>query len=715
MKQETKMTDDASPLTLENLSKLPLTRLRGVGPAKEKALLSIDVASVLDILTHYPRRYIDRTNEAKIESLQVGEEGMVLVEVLNAQKITTRNKRQMVTATVSDGTGNLSLTFWNQPWRERQLRIGTEVIIFGKLERFRGQNQMVNPVVDLVGDKTGRFVPVYPQSGKAGLTTWEFATWVNDALEKSKARGFAEPLPQSVIDKYGLVSRDIAFRKIHNPNGMSDVMQARCRLVFDELFRIQLLLIARKLQLESSEEGITHEFSGNYVAKLFDSLPFVPTNAQRKVVDEILVDLRSSCPMHRLLQGDVGSGKTLVAIAGLLSVVEGGKQGAIMAPTEVLAEQHYLGISKMLAEFMVEDHGNLLGERNIKVVLLTSQTKAQDGKAIREGLASGSIDIIVGTHSLIQESINFCDLGLTVIDEQHRFGVDQRAALRAKGKNMAVPDVLVMTATPIPRTAAMTVYGDLDVSVLDELPLGRSPIETERVSDNPTLWAELQQQVSLGYQAFIVCPLIEENEKMQTVSVEETYERLKEGELQDLRLGLLHGRLSTIEKQYVMELFRKGDIDVLVSTTVIEVGVDVPNATVMVILGAERFGIAQLHQLRGRVGRGTAESKCYLVSDVETEEVTERLQALVDTTDGFELAEIDLEIRGEGTIMGVSQKGKNDLKIASLRRDKEWVQHARDAAFNLLTSEKNLPDISLLTEEIKLFFKDEEVEYLFKS
>ena len=715
MKHETKMTDDVSPLTLENLSNLPLTRLRGVGPTKEKALSSIDVVSVLDILTHYPRRYIDRTNEAKIESLQVGEEGMVLVEVLDVHKRRTRNKRQMVAATVSDGTGNLSLTFFNQPWRERQLKVGAEVIIFGKLERFRGQNSMVNPVVDLVGDKTGRFVPVYPQSGKAGLTTWEFATWVNDALEKSKVRGFAEPLPQSMIDTYGLVSRDVAFRKIHNPNGISDVMQARRRLVFDELFRIQLLLVARKLQLESSQEGITHKFSGDYAAKLFDSLPFVPTNAQRRVVDEIFVDLRSSYPMHRLLQGDVGSGKTLVAVAGLLSVVEGRKQGAIMAPTEVLAEQHYLGISKMLAEFMVEDPDNLLGERNINVSLLTSQTKTQDAKTIREGLESGSIDIIVGTHSLIQESINFCDLGLTVIDEQHRFGVDQRAALRAKGKNKAVPDVLVMTATPIPRTAAMTVYGDLDVSVLDELPLGRSPIGTERVSDSPMLWDQLQQQVSLGFQAFIVCPLIEENEKMQTVSVEETYERLKEVELQDLRLGLLHGRLSTIEKQHVMELFRQGDIDVLVSTTVIEVGVDVPNATVMVILGAERFGIAQLHQLRGRVGRGTAESKCYLVSDVETKEATERLQALVDTTDGFELAEIDLEIRGEGTIMGVSQKGKNDLKIASLRRDKEWVQHARDAAFSLLTSKTNLPDISLLAEEVKLFFKDEEVEYLFKS
>ncbi|MEG3585825.1 MAG: ATP-dependent DNA helicase RecG [Actinomycetota bacterium] len=709
------MTDDASPLTLEDLSELPLTRLKGVGPKKEKALLSIDVMSVLDILTHYPRRYIDRTNEAKISSLQVGEEGMVLVEVLDVHKRRTRNKRQMVAATVSDGTGNLSLTFFNQPWRERQLRAGTEVIIFGKLERFRGQNSMVNPVVDLIGDKTGRFVPVYPQSGKAGLTTWEFANWINDALKKSKVRGFAEPLPQSVIERYGLVSRGIAFQKIHNPNGMSDVLQARRRLVFDELFRIQLLLIARKLQLESSTQGIAHKFAGDYVAKLFDSLPFDPTTAQTRVVDEILVDLRSSYPMHRLLQGDVGSGKTLVAVAGLLSVVEGKKQGAIMAPTEVLAEQHYLVISKMLAEFTVEEPENLLGERNIKVALLTSQTNTKDGKEIREGLASGNVDIIVGTHSLIQESVSFCDLGLTVIDEQHRFGVDQRAALRAKGKNMAVPDVLVMTATPIPRTAAMTVYGDLDVSVLDELPLGRSPISTERVNDNPTLWDELRQQVSLGYQAFIVCPLIEENEKMLTASVEETYERLKGDELQDLRLGLLHGRLSTIEKQQVMNLFRKGDLDVLVSTTVIEVGVDVPNATIMVILGAERFGIAQLHQLRGRVGRGEAGSKCYLVSDAETEEAAERLQALVETTDGFELAEIDLEIRGEGTIMGVSQKGKNDLKIASLRRDKEWVQHARDAAFALLNSKTDVPDISLLADEVKLFFKDEEVEYLFKS
>ncbi len=709
------MTDDSSPLTLEDLSELPVTRLKGVGPKKEKSLISIDIGSVLDILTHYPRRYIDRTKEAKIGSLEVGEEGMVLVEILDVQKRRTRNKRQMVSATVSDGTGNLSLTFFNQPWRERQLTLGREVIIFGKLERFRGQNSMVNPVVDLIGDKTGRFVPVYPQSGKAGLTTWEFANWVNDALEKSKVRGFAEPLPQPIRKKYGLISRDVAFRKIHNPDEMSDMQKARKRLVFDELFRIQLLLIARKLRLESSVEGIGHDFTGDYVAKLFSSLPFEPTNAQKRVIDEILSDLRSSSPMHRLLQGDVGSGKTLVAVAGLLSVVEGNKQGAIMAPTEVLAEQHYLGIAKMLEGFMVQDTDTLLGERSLKIALLTSQTAGKESQAIREGLSKGSIDIVVGTHSLIQDSVVFSDLGLTVVDEQHRFGVDQRAALRAKGKETKIPDVLVMTATPIPRTAAMTIYGDLDVSVLDELPLGRSPIHTERVSDTPAIWEALRHQISLGYQAFIVCPLIEENEKMQTTSAEETFLRLQKEELHDLRLGLLHGRLPPIEKQQVMERFRRGDLDILVSTTVIEVGVDVPNATVMVILSAERFGIAQLHQLRGRVGRGQAESKCYLVSDSEAEEATERLQALVDTTDGFELAERDLEIRGEGTIMGVSQKGKNDFKIASLRRDKEWVQHARDAAFSLLTPEINVSDISLLADEVKLFFKDEEVEYLFKS
>ncbi len=709
------MTDNQSPLTLEDLSKLPLTRLKGIGPKKEESLKSIEITSVLDMLTHYPRRYIDRTKEAKIGSLEVGEEGVVLVEVLDVHKRQTRNRRQMVTATVSDDTGNLSLSFFNQPWRERQLKVGTEVIIFGKLERYRGKESMINPVVDFVGDKTGRFVPVYPQSGKAGLSTWEFAGWASDALNKAKNRGFADPLPKIIQEKYRLLDRNIAFNRIHNPDSISDVLQARRRLVFDEFFRIQLLLVAKKLQLESSTEGIAHQFEKKYLTALLDSLPFEPTNAQIRVINEILSDLQANYPMHRLLQGDVGSGKTLVAIAGLLSVVEGGKQGAIMAPTEVLAEQHYLGISEMLGHYRVPDDTSLLGERQLTVSLLTSQTSGKESQLVRERLSSGAVDIIVGTHSLIQESVAFDDLGLIVIDEQHRFGVDQRAALRAKGKGNVIPDVLVMTATPIPRTAAMTIYGDLDVSVLDELPQGRSPIETERAKDDTSLWDELRKQVSQMHQAFIVCPLIEENEKMQTASAEKTYKRLKANELKGLRVGLLHGRLSAVEKKKVMELFRKGELDVLVSTTVIEVGVDVPNATVMIVLGADRFGIAQLHQLRGRVGRGKSESKCYLVSDSESEESIERLEALVDTTDGFELAEIDLEIRGEGTIMGISQKGKSDLKLASLRRDKEWVKNARDAAFALLGSQTNNQEISLLANELRLFFDTEEVEYLFKS
>ena len=419
--------------------------------------------------------------------------------------------------------------------------------------------------------------------------------------------------------------------------------------------------------------------------------------------------------MHRLLQGDVGSGKTLVAIAALLSVVEGGKQGSIMAPTEVLAEQHFVSVKELLSNFALSDSSNLLGERKLNISLLTSQTSDKDAKEIRAKLGRGEIDIIVGTHSLIQESVEFADIGLAVVDEQHRFGVDQRAALQNKGNSKAIPDLLVMTATPIPRTAAMTVYGDLDVSILNELPEGRVPIDTKRVTDAQELWEEVNRQIVLGRQVFIVCPLIDESENIDTTSAEATYHRLKSDELSGISVGLLHGRMHASEKQNVMELFRNGEIDALVSTTVVEVGVNIPNATAMVILGAERFGIAQLHQLRGRVGRGSFQSTCYLVSNSQTPETDARLQALVDSNDGFHLAEIDLELRGEGTIMGAEQKGRNDLRIASLRRDKEWVSHARTAAIALLDLAKQGEDISLLIEELNLFFEEEKVEYLFKS
>lgn len=709
------MSNSQNPLTLPDLSNIPLSRLKGIGPKKESSLNSLDIFSVLDILTHFPRRYIDRTNEAKISSLQVGEEGMILVEILNVYKQKTRNRRSLVTAKVTDQTGNVTLTFFNQPWREKQLKVGTEVIIFGKLDQYRGEYRMVNPVVDLIGDKTGKFIPVYAQSGKAGLSTWEFCNWTKDALDKSKVRGFAEPLPSAIREQYDLVSRDNAYSSIHNPKNLGEMLTARKRLVFDELLRIQLLLLARKRQLELATQGISHDFSGDLVNKLIESLPFEPTNAQSKAIAEIFQDLRASYPMHRLLQGDVGSGKTLVAIAALLSVVEAGKQGSIMAPTEVLAEQHFVSAKELLGSFILMDSTNLLGERKLNISLLTSQTSEKDAKEIRAKLRRGEIDIIVGTHSLIQESVEFADIGLAVVDEQHRFGVDQRAALRNKGNSAAIPDLLVMTATPIPRTAAMTVYGDLDVSILNELPEGRIPVETRRVADTPELWKEVKAQILEGRQVFIVCPLIDESENIDTTSAEATYHRLKDAELREMSVGLLHGRMHPSEKQNVMDSFRNGELNALVSTTVIEVGVNIPNATAMVILGAERFGIAQLHQLRGRVGRGSFQSICYLVSNSHTSETDARLQALVDSNDGFYLAEIDLELRGEGTVMGAEQKGRTDLRIASLRRDKEWVSHARNAANALLDLAQQGEDISLLIEEMDLFFKEEKVEYLFKS
>ena len=704
-----------SPLTLSDLDNFPVSRLKGVGAKKETALKSIGIETVLDVLSHYPRRYIDRTKEAKIGSLQEGEEGMVLAEVLDVQTIRTRNRKKIVRADVTDGTGILEITFFNQPWRARQLQEEMHVVIFGKLDIYRGKGRMTNPVVDLVGDKTGRIVPVYQQSGKAGLSTWELGAWVADALHKSRVRGFADPLPLSIRHRHNLVDRTTALTKIHNPTSIGETIEARNRLVFDELLRIQLVLVARKRIFELTNHGIAHDFKGKFIDLLLSTLPFQLTSAQIRVINEIRGDLQSQMPMHRLLQGDVGSGKTLVAVAGLLGVVEGGRQGVIMAPTEVLAEQHYLGISGLIDSIKVPCPETLMGERPLRIELLTSRTGQSDRNRIIAGLSGGSVDIVIGTHSLIQEGVEFKNLGLTVIDEQHRFGVDQRAALRAKASGKEIPDLLVMTATPIPRTAAMTVYGDLDVSILDELPPGRTPISTKWVEDDSEIWEKVRSQIAKGQQAYVVCPLIGENETTQKASVEKTHKRLTETELKGLEVDLLHGRLTGSEKYEVMTRFRDGAIDVLISTTVIEVGVDVPNATVMVILDAERFGIAQLHQLRGRVGRGDMESWCFLVSGVRTDDAAQRLTALESSTDGFELAEIDLEIRGEGTIMGVIQKGRNDLRLASLRRDKQWVEHARDAAIQLLDLPKGNDDVSLLIEEVEFLLGGAETEYLFKS
>ena len=714
--------------SLGQLANIAVTELKGVGEAKAAALEAVGVRTVLDLLTTYPRRYIDRTREARIADLAEGEEAMVLVRVTRASSRRTRNRKTMVTVDVTDGQRTLRATFFNQPWRERQLAPGTNAILFGKLERYGGRPQMTNPVVDLIGDRTGRIIPVYPQSDKAGLMSWDIARWMDEVLER--AGDFTDPIPPAALARFDLVDRTTAFHRIHAPETMADVEAARRRLVFDELLRVQLALVERKHRLEAESRGIEHQVEVlHHLDRFVEGLAFPLTGAQRRVIDEIRADMARPQPMHRLLQGDVGAGKTVVAVAMLLVAVEGGHQGALMAPTAVLAEQHASGVADLLSGFEVDDPGTLLGRRPLAVELLTNRTTAAERRKLMARLAAGEVDILIGTHALIQEGVDFASLGAVVIDEQHRFGVEQRAALRAANVDGRVPDVLVMTATPIPRTAAMTVYGDLDVSVLDELPPGRTPIRTEWVEVDAegevagqesaaevAMWQRVRDEVAAGRQAYVVCPLVEDSEKLEVASAEATFERLRGGELDGLRLGLLHGRVGPADKEATMELFRSGGLDVLVATTVIEVGVDVPNATVMVVLDADRFGIAQLHQLRGRVGRGAERSYCYLVGSGATPDGRARLEALVRSTDGFELAEIDLDLRGEGTLMGARQKGRNDLKLASLRRDRDWVVRAREVAIGIIDADPTLDEHPLLAHELTLFLGDDETsEFLLKS
>ncbi len=725
---------------LAQLDSLAVTVLKGLGEKHAAALdRSFGITTVLDLLTHYPRRYVDRTNQVRIADLALDTEAMVLVRVQRVASRRTQGRppRTLVTADVSDGTGHLRVTFFNQAWRERQLAAGIECVLFGKVTVYQGRRQMANPVVDLVGDRTGRIIPVYPQSEKERLSTWDISRWMAEVLERAGA--FAEPVPAEVRATHQLVDRTRAFYDIHQPESMEVMLAARKRLVFDELLRVQLALVLRKRALERSARGISHTVDGGggcggsgvgdaaLVSRFHERLGFPLTGAQERVIDEITADLVGRHPMHRLLQGDVGSGKTVVAVSALLIAVQGGHQGAFMAPTEVLAEQHFVGVRRLLDGFEVpsDDGDNLFAghglSRPLRVELLTNRTTAAERRRLAAALETGDVDLLVGTHALIEEGVRFRSLGVVVIDEQHRFGVEQRAALRSKGAGGATPDVLVMTATPIPRTAAMTVYGDLDVSVLDELPPGRTPVRTAWVRgplEQAAVWARVRDEVAAGRQAYVVCPLIDESEKLQVASAQETFDRLTapgSGELDGLRVELLHGRLGAGDKDEVMERFRRGTVDVLVSTTVIEVGVDVPNATAMVVLDADRFGIAQLHQLRGRVGRGAAESWCWLVADEVTADGEARLDALVGSTDGFELAEVDLDLRGEGTLMGERQKGRNDLKLASLRRDRVWVQRARDVAFALVDADPDLSQHLDLRDEVGLFLGEDDADFLLKS
>jgi ATP-dependent DNA helicase RecG len=488
-------------------------------------------------------------------------------------------------------------------------------------------------------------------------------------------------------------------------------------LIFDEFLRMQVGLVARKRALEADEQGIRHDTSGALVTAFHERLPFPLTNDQQRALDDITADMGAAAPMHRLLQGDVGSGKTVVALSALLIAVQGGYQGAFMAPTEVLAEQHHLTSQRFLDGLEVTASDSLLAQRPVRVELLTNRTTAAERRRIASGLANGDVDIVVGTHALLYDDAPFTRLGLAVIDEQHRFGVEQRSVLREKNDDV-VPDVLVMTATPIPRTAAMLVYGDLDKSELREMPPGRTPISTEVIGPNPLdrarAYATLRAEVAEGRQAYVVCPLVEGSGKVEAKAATEEYERLQHEDLQGLRLGLLHGQMPSKDKEAVMAAFRDHELDVLVATTVIEVGVDVPNATVMLVEDADRFGLSQLHQLRGRVGRGEHASRCFLLADAQTDDAKERMAAMAASTDGFLLAEKDLEIRGAGEVFGERQSGFSDLKLGRIPRDEPVVMQTRRVAESLLDADPGLAEHPQLREEVEDLLGDS-VEFLFKS
>ncbi len=720
---------------LQRLAAIDVAELHSVSPKKAAALRTMGIETVLDLLTTYPRRYIDRTRQADVADLAEGDEAVVLAEVTSTRSV--RRGRPRVELSVHDTTGRLRVVFFHQLWRARQLPPGSEALFFGKVTTFRGARQMTNPAVDLLeavddegrGVRTARVVPIYPASDRAGLSSYELSRYAEEALRR--AGPLADPLEVGHRQRLGLPDRSSAMVSVHRPKSVEETYPARRRLAFDELLRLQAAVVLRRQALLREARGLRHavspdELSGPGVAprqtlvgRFLAGLPFELTGAQRRALAQVFSDLAGPVPMHRLLQGDVGSGKTVVALAALLVAVQGGHQGALMAPTEVLAEQHHMVVRDLARGLEVEDPGRLGGRRPVEIGLLTNRTGATERRRLTEGLAQGSVDIVVGTHALLVDDVGFASLGVVVIDEQHRFGVEQRAALRDKGRRAAAdPDLLVMTATPIPRTAAMVLFGDLDMTVLDERPPGRRPVTTtwaRTPHEETAAWAKVREQVAAGRRAFVICPLVEGSERVVARSAVEELERLGASVLQGLDLGLLHGQLPAADKEAAMASFRSGATPVLVATTVVEVGVDVPEATVMVIEDAERFGIAQLHQLRGRVGRGGAESWCFLLGPATSQAAEERLKALEASADGFELAEVDLELRGEGTILGARQKGRGDLKLASLRKHKDLLAAAREVANEVFDAGVESASAQLLAEEVRLVLDDEEEAYLFKS
>ena len=714
-----------------------------VGDRTAKVLSTVfGIATVGDLMRHYPRRYMVRGELSDISELREGDETTILAQIYSTTNRPLRGRKgSILEVVVTDGTDKLSLTFFNQAWREKDLKVGRQGLFAGKIGVFNNKKQLAHPDYELIPDGSdvdsavesfaGKFLPVYPASSK--LPSWKISQCAQLAI--GALDEIDDFLPEAIREKHNYPTLHQALVQLHQPADLDHAETARERLTFDEAFLLQSLLVMRRIELKKLNSTSRKRVAGGLLDTFDKSLPFELTAGQLAVCKEIESDLAQPHPMHRLLQGEVGSGKTIVALRAMLAVVDSGGQAALLAPTEVLAAQHLRTIQRQLGTLA---QGGMLGgsDKGTQITLITGSQSAQARREALAKAADGSAGIVIGTHALLGESVVFKDLGLIVVDEQHRFGVEQRDALKEKA--VLPPHLLVMTATPIPRTVAMTVFGDLDVSTLRELPLGRQPITTHvvPVKEKPNFldraWARIREEVSQGHQAYIVAPRItadpdagadadidflfgEESDEIS--SVEELAPMLHAGPLQGLKIAVLHGRLPAEEKEATMQAFSQGDIDVLVSTTVIEVGVDVANATIMVIMDADRFGVSQLHQLRGRVGRGTSPGLCLLVT--QCEELTparERLNAVAGTLDGFELSRIDLEQRREGDVLGRNQSGtQSHLRLLRVLRDESLIEQARDDAEQLIAKDNELRDYPALRKELAQLQRDQAVDYLDKG
>ena len=712
-----------------------------VGDRTAKVLqTTFGIKTVGDLMRHYPRRYMVRGELSDISALHEGDETTILAQVYSASTRPMRGRKgSMLEVVVTDGTDKLSLTFFNQAWREKDLKVGRQGLFAGKVGVFNNKKQLAHPDYEMIPDGSdvdsavegfaGKYLPVYPASAK--MPSWKISQCAQLAI--GALEEVSDFLPDSIREKHNYPSLHQALVQLHQPADLEHAELSRERLTFDEAFLLQSLLVMRRIELKKLNSTSRKRISGGLLDAFDATLPFELTAGQVAVCKEIETDLAQSHPMHRLLQGEVGSGKTIVALRAMLAVIDSGGQAALLAPTEVLAAQHLRTIQKLLGD--LGQGGMLSGsEKATQVTLITGSQNAAARKEALTMAANGSAGIVIGTHALLGEKVEFKDLGLIVVDEQHRFGVEQRDALKEKA--VLPPHLLVMTATPIPRTVAMTVFGDLDVSTLRELPLGRQPITTHvvPVKEKPSFleraWQRINEEVAQGHQAYIVAPRISSDsdanadidflfgeESSEITSVEELAPTLHAGPLKGLKIAILHGRLSSDEKDTTMQAFTKGDIDVLVSTTVIEVGVDVPNATIMVIMDADRFGVSQLHQLRGRVGRGTSPGLCLLVTQCEEEApARERLNAVAGTLDGFELSRIDLEQRREGDVLGASQSGtQSHLRLLRVLRDEALIEQARDDAEALIATDNDLSEYPLLKAELAQLQRDQSVDYLDKG